>query len=170
MTHQVNENRFWAKAEVGRPNECWFWKAKTDRDGYGIHRVKGRDFKAHRLAYELATGESPSVVMHTCDSPSCCNPNHLRGGTQRQNMKDKVRKDRQAKGSGNGRAKLTEHDVVAIKFQLRMEVASKAELARRYGVDPTVIRDIASGKTWAHTEPVLRVVRLDALPRLPLAA
>lgn len=85
-------------------------------------------------------------------------------------MKDKLRKDRQAKGSDNGRAKLTERQVVEIKLQLRMEIASKVELARRYGVDPTVIRDIKTGKTWAHTTPVLRVLWRDALPWLSLAA
>lgn len=33
-----------------------------------------------------------------------------------------------------------------------------------------MIRDIKMGNRSAYTEPVLQVVRLDALPRLPLAA
>ena len=34
------------------------------------------------------------IIMHTCDNPICVNPDHLRVGTQRQNVEDMIAKDR----------------------------------------------------------------------------
>jgi hypothetical protein len=77
-------------------NQCWEWNgARTDR-GYG-HKVIGRrHMSTHRLAYEWANGPIPPGlhVLHTCDNPPCCNPNHLRLGTQHENLIDMVRKGR----------------------------------------------------------------------------
>jgi hypothetical protein len=51
----------------------------------------------HRLAWEEANGQPvpPGMnVCHSCDNPSCCNPDHLWVGTQRENVQDAVRKGR----------------------------------------------------------------------------
>lgn len=32
--------------------------------------------------------------MHTCDTPMCVNPDHLRIGTQKENMDDRDKKGR----------------------------------------------------------------------------
>lgn len=52
------------------------------------------------------------------------------------------------KGEGNGRAKLTELKVKAIK--LLGSQLSNRELAEIFGVGKTAINDILSGKTWKH--------------------
>lgn len=88
--------RFLSKIRVGRPNECWLWQAGTHRNGYGQFNAgrfanrKQDNRYAHRLAFELATGVSPesAVVMHACDTPACCNPFHLRLGSQADNVRD----------------------------------------------------------------------------------
>lgn len=49
-------------------------------------------------------------------------------------MRDKTEKNRQAKGSDNGRAKLNEKEVAEIKRALLSGSVSQAELGRRYGV------------------------------------
>jgi hypothetical protein len=45
---------------------------------------------AHRWAYTHFIGNIPKgmVVMHTCDNRICCNPHHLKLGTQQDNLKD----------------------------------------------------------------------------------
>lgn len=144
--------RFWDNVDVRRPNECWPWTGYTDRDGYGRMSVSGRKRQAHRIAYRLKYRDRPPVVMHRCDNPPCCNPLHLKGGTQGENVRDKVRKDRQAKGSANGRAKLTEDQVVEIKRLLRAGDISQAEIARTFRISKSVIRDIRRGRTWRHVE------------------
>ena len=69
-------------------------------------------------------------------------------------MRDKVRKDRQAKSSSNGRAKLTEKEVKSIKWALFWNYWSYAEIARRYRVSKSVIRDIKRKKTWKHVNKI----------------
>lgn len=52
---------------------------------------------AHRIAYEAAFGAPPPdrLVMHHCDNPPCCEPDHLFVGTQTDNMHDMWAKGRQ---------------------------------------------------------------------------
>jgi len=76
---------------------CVVWTgAKTDK-GYGLIEVKGKTRRAHRVAYETFKGEIPAglLILHRCDNPSCVNPEHLRTGTQVDNMQEMVAKGRQ---------------------------------------------------------------------------
>ena len=165
MSSKSNEDviRFWNSVKTCDPEQCWEWKGKKDRDGYGVFRYRLREHRAHRVAYRLKHGgEQPPVVMHTCDNPACCNPVHLRGGSPSQNMLDKLRKDRQARGSSNGRAKLTEKEVKSIKWGLFWNYCSQAEIARRYRVSKSVIRDIKREKTWKHVNKIdLQDIRVE---------
>ena len=77
-------------------NECWEWLASTDGKGYGKFKYNGRYEGAHRVAYRLAVGPIPiaKLVMHVCDNRPCCNPTHLRLGTQSDNIHDAMSKGR----------------------------------------------------------------------------
>jgi hypothetical protein len=84
--------------------QCWNWKLSKVRDGYGRVSYKGKLYLAHRLSLYLYGGitwdelQEPSrVVMHTCDNPMCINPNHLRVGSQLDNIMDRKLKRRSAK-------------------------------------------------------------------------
>lgn len=100
-------SRFLSKVKQGGPDECWLWTASTSGGhGYGQFAA-GRDSNgrfdvryAHRVAFQLATGIDPvgAVVMHSCDTPTCCNPAHLSLGTQAQNVADASRKGRYLRG------------------------------------------------------------------------
>lgn len=78
------------------PDACWPWKGALHRQGYGLVAVNRRMYSASRLAYQLIAGEIPKdmQVMHICDNPPCCNPKHLRLGTQDENAKDRKNKGR----------------------------------------------------------------------------
>jgi len=152
------KERFWSRVEIPRKpdgsldhNACWLWNGNdVDRDGYGRISDGGEKKRAHRVALELSGIDPGIVVMHRCDEPRCCNPSHLLPNkTQTANMKDKVRKDRQAKGSRNGRAKLTEENV----REIRRSVATgttQAHLARQYDLDKSTISDIVRRRIWKH--------------------
>ena len=90
-------DRFWAKVDIGHPEECWLWKGGLTRGGYGAFKVNGRQGRAHRYSFFLANGFYPPVVMHNCDNPPCVNPCHLTAGTQALNMADCVAKGRYVK-------------------------------------------------------------------------
>lgn len=93
------------------PGRCWNWTSSLEKDGYGRAKFCGAQYPAHRLSYAAHNGltmEELSAtglfVMHTCDNPSCVNPDHLVLGTAADNMADKVHKGRQSKGAAHSAA------------------------------------------------------------------
>ena len=74
---------------------CWLWGGGKNKKGYGQFFLNSRRL-AHRVSYELFVGPIPDklCVLHTCDAPSCVNPNHLWLGTNQDNINDRVKKGR----------------------------------------------------------------------------
>ena len=148
-------------------DNCWEWTGVRLKDGYGMLSVKGKRFLSHRYALMLHLNrpiEQNIEVRHMCHNPSCFNPEHLIEGTHRDNMNDMVVADRQARGErlsmrlrglaheggrgeGNGRAKLTNMQVLEIR-QLSTTDMSQRDIANKYGVSKTAIMGILTGKTW----------------------
>jgi hypothetical protein len=146
------EERFWAKVDKGDVDDCWNWLGPLDGNGYGVFSIDGRTVRANRMALELGKGPIPDglIAMHLCDNRACCNPGHIRAGTQADNMLDMRNKGRQAKGERNGRSKLTAADVLAIRELYGSYVNSTGQLAKGFGVDKATIRAIVRGETWKH--------------------
>lgn len=149
----TTEDRFWMKVDKsGGPDACWPWMgARVPAGGYGRFLAE-RLIAAHRYSWILHNGpiESSEIdVMHTCDNPPCCNPKHLRAVTTQENMADAYRKRRHVHGERNWSAKLTEADVREIR-RLRAEGVSCSVLAARYGVQPSHLSNVASGRAWKH--------------------
>ena len=96
LTHDEIE-RFKSRIDIVDPAECWLWSAGKFADGYGaLNYGSHKPGYAHRFSYLLRHGEIPegAVVMHTCDTPACVNPNHLQAGSQASNIKDAVSRGR----------------------------------------------------------------------------
>ncbi len=75
---------------------CWLWIGYTYR-GYGyMSTAPGKSKLVHRNYWEALNGEIPygMCVCHTCDVPSCVNPDHLFLGTHTDNMQDRAKKKR----------------------------------------------------------------------------
>lgn len=125
-----------------------YWK---DKDGYARKSYKGKSYQHHRLVYMQYHKCSESsmkglVVMHLCDNRPCINPDHLRLGSQQENIQDMTNKKRQAVGVNHGSSKLTEADVIAI----RGSSLTQKELAENYGVDSKTIMKVVRNQTWKH--------------------
>ena len=130
------------------PNSgCQLWLAHTVW-GYGHVHWKGRDHRAHRLAWELVNGPVPDglVICHRCDVKACINPNHLFADTIVGNNEDKRKKGRQARGEGVNTAKLTEKQV----REIRLDPRETRDIAAQFGVDLSTIIRIRNGSTWKH--------------------
>jgi len=139
---------------TGHSDECWPWPGARTSTGYGNIRLggrKGRNVKAHRLAYELAHGPIPDemLVCHKCDNPPCCNPAHLFLGTTLDNVRDKISKGRDTKGETNGRARLTDENVTAIR-ERQAAGESQRHLAHEFGVSEATISRVVNRKLWGH--------------------
>ena len=101
----------------------------------------------HRYIYEKFYGAIPEnlIVRHKCDNPKCCNPLHLELGTRLENNRDRVVRNRSAKGERHGRAKLTEKDVIEIYKNNTLKVT---QLARLYNVKHAHIYKIKRKLIW----------------------
>lgn len=148
--------RFWSK--VRKTHSCWLWQGSLNNKGYGFFNPgDGRTSPvlAHRKAYELVRGAIPrgAVVMHTCDTPACVNPMHLKAGTQAENMQDAARKGRMGKARGvrNHNARLTPEIVREIRRERSRGVRCQ-DLADRFGVTTGRISEIANRHAWVHVE------------------
>lgn len=76
---QTDSERFWTKVDKRGPTDCWLWSAASDKKGYGVFRIKGRNVAAHRFAYQQTKGSIPQELEcdHLCRVPLCVNPGHI---------------------------------------------------------------------------------------------
>jgi len=77
-------------------NGCWEWTWNKDKDGYGLFHARPITQRAHRFSFYYHNGYLPDdmCVCHSCDNPSCVNPNHLWIGTVKDNNRDAMNKGR----------------------------------------------------------------------------
>jgi hypothetical protein len=150
---QPTEVRFWYYVNIQEKNDCWLWNGSKLSDGYGAFKLNGKMVRAHRYAYEQYNGSIPDglLVLHKCDTPLCCNPNHLFVGTSKDNTLDCVSKGRMPVGSNHRGAKLTEDEVRRIRI-LFSEGHSFAKLGSEFGVTWVNIAKICHRETWKHVE------------------
>ena len=89
-------DRFWNKVQKGNKNSCWNWLGAKNPKGYGLLGIQYPERRSHRFSWYLHNGKIPKklFVLHSCDNPSCVNPNHLFLGTAQDNTNDMIKKGR----------------------------------------------------------------------------
>jgi hypothetical protein len=80
---------------------CWEWRGAHGKGTRGEYRprvvIGQRDYYVHRVVYELYTGYkllTKDVIRHQCDNHWCCNPHHMIIGTQADNVRDMLDRER----------------------------------------------------------------------------
>ena len=134
---------------------CKVWKgAKHSKYKYGRVLVNGKEKQKHRLEWEKHNGPIPTgmKICHHCDNPPCYEIIHLFVGTDDDNMKDKVSKNRQSRGENHGNRYLTEEDVLEIRerYVPRDKINGNMALAKEFNVASVTISYIVNRVTWKH--------------------
>ena len=131
---------------------CWIFTGGLSDGGYGKCSSNAvKEDAAHRLSYALKFGPIPKdvMVLHKCDVRRCCRPSHLYLGDVQRNMDDREAHGKSTRGTGNGRAKLTENQVREIRRR-RANGEGIVPLSREFGVTNPLISAIAKRKIWKH--------------------
>lgn len=134
-------------------DECLPWPYTKDSKGYGRIKRGGKIRLVHRIVCEHEHGPPPTSkheAAHLCGKGhlACCNRKHLEWKTPTENQADRLAHGTHNRGGRNGRAKLTEAQVLQIRSSTKLQ----RELAAEYGVSPVAISDIKRRKKWEHIQ------------------
>lgn len=139
-----------SKIKVDIKTKCWMWQGNTNRQGYGIARLRMKTTGVNRIAYVVFKRKplGELFALHRCDVPGCINPKHLFSGTGSTNMLDCSSKGRLTDNSGesNGRAVLNENDVREIR-QLALS-KSVNQIAALFCISSSHVKAIIAKKYW----------------------
>jgi transposase-like protein len=161
--------RLAAKVDTsGGPDACHLWTGSVmQANGYpqisAVSPKTGRRTmrNVHVVAFELAHGPVPAGkrVLHArgC-SKTCCRPDHLRAGTQSENMED-------AKAEKRLGRRLTKAEVLEIVMLHQRDGVSAAALAHKFKVDPATTRKLLRGDTHSKTTGIKRHRLFGGRPR-----
>ncbi len=129
---------------------------------------------AHQFAALLEIGPSNGrYVLHSCDNRICCNPAHLRYGTQRDNVHDAISRQRHVnppppKGNPNpprGDAvwnqTLTEPEVREV-WRLHLSGQNTTQISEAVGHPVHVVADACRGRSWRHLPDAPSIEALKA--------
>ena len=152
-------------------DKCIEYDGSLSEDGYGLIQSyfngKKIHMLTHRISYQIYNNynlTSEELVCHHCDNPKCINPRHLFKGTQNDNVQDKVRKGRQAKGNKHGRyidgrcsdhkihhiakhGSLEEYQVLKIR-ELKNKGEKLLSISKILSIPYQTIKDISCGRTY----------------------
>ncbi len=131
---------------------CIEWTGYKLSTGYGQTKFRGKFIKTHRAAMMIRLGSESAIdgfmVCHTCDNPSCINPDHMFLGSAADNMRDKTRK-----GRARGAKALGAHHNAKLSADNVREILNSGkesgELAKMFAVSSSLISKIRSGKRWS---------------------
>lgn len=140
---------------------CIEWPDARNGSGYGQvwDSSRRKIVYAHRLSWELANRRpipAGLFVLHSCDNPPCCNPEHLRIGTPSDNHQDSLSRNRRAhvrhpRGEEHGMARLTEEQVIIARRRWRAG-DPLAKIAADAGVSESTAHTAIMGKGWRHVD------------------
>jgi hypothetical protein len=135
---------------------CIVWTGVIGKFGYGKTKIHCKHFSVHRAVFYALHGpiQKGICVLHSCDVRACCNPLHLRAGTQQENVHDAMKKGRRARCDGhhNSQCKLTLYQVQEIRQCYVPRRVTYKTLAKLYGVTTGTIKEIVRKRTWQRSD------------------
>lgn len=140
-------DRFASKTAIG-PNGCVLWTGAKDKDGYGKFQLNGggkqTHVRAHRFAFFAANGRWPSdQALHSCDTPSCVNPEHLSDGSQSENLVQCAVRGRRTS------IRMTTELVRHVRDR-HADGESVTDIANELGINRATLFAVVHRRTWRH--------------------
>jgi hypothetical protein len=112
---------------IDKSNDCHNWKGAKNDSGYGVAKVDGKFWYAHRLSFKINNGElvDGMEIDHLCRNRVCCNPKHLEQVTKSENIKREIRPNK--KNCKCGR----EYDYITDKYKRCKVCANKSSIKHK---------------------------------------
>lgn len=128
---------------VDKTNDCWMWKGRKDKDGYGVWWFEGKNVRAHRFIFEIHHGkiEKGKVCRHICNNPGCVNPFHISESTQKENIRDQLIRGTHSK------LKYSEDLIKSIREEYSTGKTSTRKISQKYGVSKSHVNYIINRKS-----------------------
>lgn len=131
-------------------------KLKKTRDIDGYFRVSNSSASSMRtyvglhravcMAFHGIPGEGQECCHNDGSRDNNC-PENLRWGTVKENSHDRYKHGTDAVGANNGRALLSDEQVLAIRYE---ENGPRREVAAKYGISVRTVSKIRSCESWKH--------------------
>lgn len=125
---------------------CINWQGSKFGNGYARKWIDGKTVLVHRLVLESKIPgflNSGYFACHTCDNPSCINPEHLVAGSAAENTGQMMGRDRKTPRSksipGTGKLSIEQLREIQSKY---LSGTVKNHLAKEYGVNYETITKI----------------------------
>jgi hypothetical protein len=139
------------------PNGCIEYIGSRSPRGYGITRLKNGAKSAHRFFFEMFCEPIPKGMnlLHHCDNPPCINPGHLYVGTQKENVRDSMKRNRfnsqkrQAsfrRGEEHKNSKISFKKVLKIRNYKKDPGVTYKKIGKHFGVGASTAFSIITGK------------------------
>lgn len=147
--------RAWLEAHRSHTGAgCLVWPFHRKANGYGELTLRDgsrQRLYAHREMCILANGNPPSPeheAAHSCGKghEGCVHPQHLRWDTARGNCADRLIHGTDTRGVRNGRAKLSEDDVRAIRAMA--SGMTLTAIAHQFSISVKTAWSIVERQTW----------------------
>ena len=138
---------------IRHPTGCWGWRLKPNVNGYvQVRSSEGKKMYGHRYSWEVHRGPIPEemCVLHSCDNPTCTNPDHLFLGTMNDNTKDMLSKDRESRGERHPGARLTEAKVILMRQMYSSGKYTMERLGYLFKVSEGTVYSAVRRQSWKH--------------------
>lgn len=145
-------NQKWIDAHKNyEDDDCIVWPFHRGGNGRGVVGAPPNRMSAPKAMCIAAHGLPPGENMqaaHNCGNGhlGCMNPKHLRWATHADNVLDRADHGRDRIGTQINTNKLSEEQVREIRGRKGLDTG--VSLAKEFGVTPSTISSIYTGKNW----------------------
>jgi hypothetical protein len=131
---------------IDRSSQCWIWMRTVTAAGYPVvgRKANGRENIPAKIYWMLAHGPlaEEEIVVRTCGSRLCVNPNHGRVTDRREHGAERMRENSSLDWSAV-------HEIRSTLCASRVGLHDRAsELASRFGVSEHSILEVFRNKVW----------------------